>query len=180
VIKLSQKAIDLLEQSLPKDRSAAAVIPRVREIFSNPDSVQTIMIQKPGRYFLVYGWELEPGEPREVEMSLPSPFGGEPLPAIVTIELKRFQPTDTQYVVHYKQKLDQDGVQRIIRDAAQKFAGDKLSPDRPLPKFDIDIDDSGEFKINRATGWVEHALVKRATTSNDGAQIETFEFRRTK
>jgi len=175
VMQISQKAIDLLEKSLPKDNTSAAVIPRVREMFSNPDSVQTILIQKPGRYFLVYGWELEPGQPREVEMSLPSPFGPEPLPATVTIELKRFQSTDTQYVVLYEQRLDEKGVQRVIRDAVQKFAGDKKLLDKQIPKFDVE--DRGEFKINRATGWVEHALVTRVTTSNDGSQIESFEFR---
>ena len=175
VIELSKKAIDLVQQSLPKDEKAAVIVARMREMFANPDTVQNLAMQKPGRYFVVYGWELEPGKPRKVETSLPNPFGTDPLPAEVTIELKPSQPADQQYVVLYKQKLDQEGVQRIIREAVLKFAGDKLPPGQQFPKFDVD--DSGEFKINKSTGWVEHALVKRATTSNDGSQTETYEFR---
>jgi hypothetical protein len=173
VIKLSQTAIDLLQKSLPDDKSAGESIPRVREMFSNPEAVQTIFIQKPGRYFLIYGWELEAGVPREVEMGLPSPFGGEPLPAIVTIELKPFQPTDAQLLVSYKQTLDKEGVKRLIADAMKKFAGDR--PGLQVPTFDVE--DSGEFKVNKETGWVEHAVVKRTTTADEGSQIEEFEFR---
>lgn len=175
VIELCQKAIDLLQQSLPDNKAAAETIPRVREMFSNPEVVQSILIQKPGRYFVIYGWELEPGVTREIEMTLPSPFGGEPLPATVTIELKPFHPTDAQLLVSYKQRLDQEGVKRIIGDAMQKFAGDTPGQEPQLPTFDVE--DSGEFKVNKESGWVEHALVTRTTTANEGSQVEKFEFR---
>jgi hypothetical protein len=175
VIDTSRKAIDLIEQSLPDGETSAAAAAGVREMFANPDSLQTIMIQKPGRYFIVYGWQLEPGEIREEEMELPSPFGGEPLPATVFIELKPFKQDDAYFVVSYSQKLDQTGVQRVMRDAMQKFANDKFPADKQLPK--LDVRDDGEFKISRATGWVEQARIQRTTSSDEGSQIETFEFR---
>jgi hypothetical protein len=173
MIKRCQTALDLLQESLPDDKAAAETISRVREMFSNPEVVQGILIQKPGRYFLIYGWELEPGVPREVEMGLPSPFGGEPLPATITIELKPIQPTDAQLLVSYKQTLDKEGVKRLIADAMNKFAGDR--PGLELPTFNVE--DSGEFKVNKETGWVEHALVKRTTTASEGSQVEEFECR---
>lgn len=175
MMQLCQKAIDVMEESLPNDKAAAETIPRVREMFSNPETAQSIFLQKPSLYFLIYGWELEPGVPREVEMTLPSPFGGEPLPATVTIELKPFQPTDAQFLLSYKQQLDKEGVKRVIGEAMKKFAGDAPGQIPSLPTFDVE--DSGEFKVNKETGWVEHALVKRTTTANEGSQVEEFGFR---
>jgi hypothetical protein len=175
IIQLSQRTIAALEKTLPKDQ-AAVVIPRVRKMFADPNTVQTVMLQKPGTYFNVYGWELDVGEPRKEEMALPSPFGGGPLPAMVTVELKPFKPTDTHYVVSYKQDLDPQGVERAIRAWVQQVAPEKYAPGAPLPKFDVR--DTGEFKINKSTGWVEHAVFKRTRTHDEGSQIETYEFRK--
>ena len=178
IMALSQKMVDTMEKTLPDDAAKAAVIPRVREMFSNRETTQNLMLQQPGRYFLVYGWELEAGQPREVEMSLPSPFGGEPLPAKVTIELKPWQEADEHYVVTYRQDLDEPGVQRLIQDAMKKFAGDKAIPADQMPQFDVQ--DRGEFRVNQVTGWVDHAVVTRTSRSDGGSQIDTLEFRRTK
>jgi hypothetical protein len=73
IVALTKKMVDVIEQNLPDDPAKAATIPRVREMFSNADTTQTLMLQQPGRYFLAYGWELEPGLPREVDMTLPVP-----------------------------------------------------------------------------------------------------------
>jgi hypothetical protein len=175
MIQLSEKIIGRLQHTLRDHELAAQTIPRLREIFGKPDVLQSMIIQKPARYFLAYGWELEPGKQREVEMSIPSPLGGEPLPAVLSIELKPFQPTDNHYLVLYRQTPDHAGVQRYLRDYLRKISGDTTTPDQPLPK--LDFGDSAEFKINRKTGWVEHATVRRTITSDDVTQIETVTFR---
>jgi hypothetical protein len=175
LVRFSHKALDLMQKSLPNDEATAAVIPRVRELFNNPESAQNIFMQKPGRYFLVYGWELEPGKPRVEEVSLPSPFGPDPLPGTVTIELKPHQPDAAHYNVLYKQEFDKEAVRQLIQSVAQRFAGDRLDPDRPLPT--LDVTDEGEFKVNRHTGWIEHARVVRTSRHDQGVQIDTSDFR---
>jgi hypothetical protein len=176
IMVLTKKMVDVMDKSLPEDPAKAAAIPRVREMFSNASTTQSIMLQQPGRYFLAYGWELEPGLPREAEMALPSPFGGEPLPAKVTVELKPIQDANEYYVVTYRQDLDQVGVERVIRETLQKLAGDKPIPPDQLPQFDVQ--DRGEFHIHRATGWVHQAEVTRTTRGKDVTQIDKLEFRR--
>lgn len=178
MMALSQKMVGELEKTLPDGEAKAAAIPRIREMVSNRETTQNLMLQQPGRYFLVYGWELEPGQPRQVDMLLPSPFGGEPLPAQVTIELMPWNDADEHLVVAYRQDLDQAAVQRLIQDAMKKLAGDSPIPPDQFPKFDVQ--DRGEFRINRSTGWVDDAVVTRTTRANEGSQIDTLEFRRAK
>jgi hypothetical protein len=177
MIQLSKRTLAAIEKTLPKEQSAI-VIPRVRQMFADPNTVQSVMMQKPGTYFLVYGWELDPGDPRQEEMSLPNPFGGDPLSATVTIELQPHQPADTHYIVHYKQDLDPAGVERTLRATMQRIQGDKYSPDMALPKFNIQ--DNGEYKINKANGWVEHAAFKRTKTYDNGSQTDAYEFHHVK
>lgn len=174
VMEMTQKSLDALVKTLPKHVSSE-IVPQVREMFSNPETVVSLLIQDPGRYFLVYGWELAPGVPRREEMQLPNPFGGEPLPANMTLTLEPYQPQESQLVVKFKQELDKEAVSSFTKSMMKKAVELRKDEELELPK--LEIADTATYTINRTTGWVERASVVRKSTAAGGSRTDIVEFR---
>jgi hypothetical protein len=172
LMKSTATAIDQLEKSLPKDKANEAIISHFRKSFGNPVTAERLALYRSGRYFLPYGRRLVPGEPITQQKDVPTNYSAQPLPMAITIELKRFKPTDTHYVVTYEQVVDQERLPVGMRSNGQRPGIGVLLPGSPR----FNMIEHGEFRINRATGWVEHAKVEHTVISNESTHSELIEF----
>jgi len=177
VIKDVSEGLDTIEAQMPPD--GAAFMRQARSMWTDREWVRVMMADRPLRYFLPFGWELIPGVPRREEALLPNPFGVAALDSVVTLELMSFTADDATYTVKWGQRISAKAAKRFSTEVVEKLIGGEPPPEfHELPP--PDIRDDAEFEVDRDSGWIRVATVRRTTTLLDMSRIDTYEFRLTK
>jgi hypothetical protein len=171
------KAIDKIIQEFNNPQITAA-INQVKNIYISKESIEQTAIKEIQLYHSPYGGEYQLNEVIKTETQLPNFLGGEPFPAILTIEMTKLKPEENYCKIQMLQSIDKERATKIIFDFVKKIAKESGKPEpteRDLPL--ITINDVSEFEVELTSGWLTRAYYKREVQSNDIKQIDTYEIK---
>ncbi|MCK4259604.1 MAG: hypothetical protein KAX49_11540 [Halanaerobiales bacterium] len=124
----------------------------------------------------IYGYEFETGEEYVGEVSLPNPWGGQPLSGIINITASSYQDNMNEIVI--SQILDKtksaEVVNDIIKTLSSQLATMNISEDMFIETIEINDEIVSLFKEN--SNWLsEIKLIRTAKILND-SQVEIYNF----
>jgi len=152
----------MVEQGLSDPETATQAKVAMVKLTSTEAGVHSIYAKRISTYLLGYGWELTEGEPLVQEVSLPNPFGGEPLPAIITTKLDDDPETPNLIEYTYEQALESEPAAALIRDALLLIG---IPDNEELAEHlrGVQITDTMEWSYDESRQLVAHATFERIT-----------------
>ena len=139
----------------------------VRQILS-PANLLGIATRDAQAYVSMYGAELAVGDAVEVPVSQPSPFGPDPLPAVLKVRMVSASPqsaTLTSTVTYDGEALKKMTVALISRAAV------KPPPDE-LAKFKLELTEDSKYVFDRKTGLFTEVTNDRRISSGEMRRLE--------
>ncbi len=120
--KIATKLTDArVKAGLVEPEQAELAKSMVTDLSSTHDGVFFMYSKRVAPYFLGYGWVLPQDEPITYETALPNPYGGEPLPASITIQLNDDPETPDLIEFQHTQSLDQEKAAALLLDFFQRL-----------------------------------------------------------
>ncbi len=175
--KLQNSVYDALDKIAKEFNSPQvdAALNQVKSVYSTKESIEQIVIRDVQLFHSLYGGEYKLKEKIVSETQLPNFLGGDPFPAIVTIEMTELKPKDNYCKIQILQSIDKAKATKVISDWVEKVSDGK-SKETKMPT--INIDDFSEFEVELITGWVTRAFHKRIVEADDTKNIETYELKK--
>lgn len=179
-----KKASDTMCDELKAKGLAADAIAKIRAqaapMYASEMLVTQSCARDPLRLFMPLGYEFPDGKPIEYDEKLPNPFGGEPLPCKARFSLREVDEKLGVATVDFRQALNPADAQRIMETTLKAMAErlGKPAPEGSLPKS-FSIEDTAEFRVRLANGWVESATHRRVTKADDASQEDVISFKLT-
>ena len=123
-----------------------------------------------GRDFIplysVYGVELEVGKPLSNRVTVPSPFGGEPLSAKSTIHLEAPAKGGKDHRITTTVELDGEGVANMAKNMLKRFADNSElmeRAERELKDVKLNLTTKSTYRYDSEKGIITHATIEAAT-----------------
>ena len=109
-----------------------------------------------------------------IPVKLPSPFGGDPLSATVTIVTRMFTPTSRDFTRTVVARYDQNEYEVALAQMVKKLAAGKATEQeiKSLDRNQVEAGSTSTERIEHATGWVIESEAKGTSRLNEGTQIE--------
>jgi hypothetical protein len=109
-------------------------------------------------YFGLNGATLVVGEPVEVEIQQPNPFGGEPIPS--RLRVTATSATKTEAVINTTTTYDSTVLMKMTEALLAK-AGQSLSPEDLAKAPSMKMDDDARYVFDRKLGLLREARIER-------------------
>jgi hypothetical protein len=158
----------LRDSGLPEP-AAAAVGDQIRASYATEQQVLAQGVREAAIYHAVFGRSYRLNVPVPYESALSSPVGGVTVPSRGQLVLTAWEPSTGRAQIGTTQSVDPEAARRLALAALTEMLA-KIG--RPAPPPDaippIAIDDTGEYVVDVATGWVRSMTVRRE--SRAGAQ----------
>lgn len=158
---------------IPADKRAAAKVLMEKQtsglmaVISSPAYVQKQLEKMPSAYNSFNGGGLDPEKAYELEDSTANPFGGEPFPIKLHIEINLDEKDPGFVYALYKTRLNQEKGRPALAAAIKQIIGkDAVGIDAEIEKLLKDFEISTEFnsRISLQTGvvhWMEYVETKQ-------------------
>ncbi len=151
------------------------VINQIKAIFQSKEMIEQVVIKEIQLYHAPYGLEYSLDEKLEIEAQLPNPFGGEPFPTIIFMELTDLQPELNYCNLVIGQKINSRKAENILLDLMKKLIPDTKKLLKKDEMFKIfNISDHTEYKVELDSGWINDLLFKRTMIVNNIKQIDSY------
>jgi Regulator of ribonuclease activity B len=178
-----KKSADLICEEMKAKGLDADTVAKIRtqmaQIYGGKMLVEQHCTRDPQRFFMVLGYGFEDGKPVEYEDKLPNPFGGEPFPCKARYSLRSVDRKLGVATVDFKQTFVEEDARRImektLKDMAERM-GKPVPDGEGLKSFSVE--DTAEFRVHLASGWIESLTHKRATKSGGASQDDIVTFTR--
>lgn len=178
-----KKSADLMCEELKAKgmdaESLAKVRAQIAQMYGGKMLVEQNCTRDPQRYFMVFGYVFVGGKPVEYEDKLANPFGGEPFPCKARFSLRGVDRKSGVATIGFRQVIPPEDALRImektLKDMAKR-AGKPVADDEGLRSFSME--DTAEFRVELATGWIESLTHKRTTKSGGASQEDIVTFTR--
>jgi hypothetical protein len=125
-------------------------------------------------YFSQNGVTLAVGETIEADLEQPNPLGGGTLPARFRITCESATAESAMFVT--STTYDKSAFTQIARSLAEK-SGKPLPPEELAKIPPIEMKDEGRFVLDRATGLMREAAVKRRISAGAMQRVDGWEMR---
>jgi hypothetical protein len=172
--KFVYDAMDSIANKFPSEKAALA-FNKVKEVYSSKESIEQIIIRDVQLFHSMYGGEYKLREKIVAETELPNFIGGDPFPAVLSIEMTELRPKEQYCKIEMTQSIDKNKATKIISDWLEKVSEGK-SKDTNIST--ININDFNEFEVELISGWLTRAFYKRIVESADGKNVETYELKK--
>ena len=169
-------SLDVIISEYENNPDLAPAMNQVRAIFSSKEAIEQLVIRDIQLYHSVYGSEYILNEEYSGETLLPNVLGGDPFPAIITVEMTKLIPYRNYAKFVMKQFVDPDKVMESIQNFTKEMAeksGGSAPDNQPLPK--MDIYDYNEFEAQLETGWLSRAYYRRTVEADEAKIVESYE-----
>jgi hypothetical protein len=178
-----KKALDVICDEFAKSGVDAATIAKTRgqitPTFAGKTQVEQFCTRDLQPFLMAIGMEFEGGKPVEFDDKLPNPFAGEPFPSKGRFTLRGVDRELGVANVDFRQTIDPEAARRIM---AKTLSDMEKRMGRSVPDGDalksLTIEDSGEFCIDLASGWVRSLTHRRVTKTDTGSQEDVAAFTR--
>jgi hypothetical protein len=145
--------------------------------FQSREAIESVVLREISAYHSPYGIEYSSRNPQVADAELPNIFGGDPIPAILTLALKKLDEPKDLAVITIDQKIDKEKAGDFLKDMLRKVG----APDSVVNakgKFEtIDIHDIYEYDLNLSDGWIKKAVSKREVRFMDMRKIDICEIK---
>ncbi|MES2847927.1 MAG: hypothetical protein V4685_02640 [Bacteroidota bacterium] len=167
-----QKAVntsldDFLKMYPQKER---AMIEQVKTVFTSRESIEELIMKDVQLVHNLYGGEYKLHEKLTAETQLPNVLGGNPFPAILTIEMVQLDKLNKTCTINLDQVLDAEKAAKEVGAFLDKTSNPPLEK---LP--DLDISDKYAFEVDLVTGWMKKVLFTRTAAAEGKKNVEIHE-----
>ncbi len=181
----SQEVIAAITNELKKADMDETVIQGIEQIvtpmFSTKEQIEMMCTNEVQTFFFPVGLRNMRTSPMEYHDQLPNPLGGEPLPSIAKIALKKYNPNSDTVLLHWKQEIDPVLAKKIMEKTLKNMSG-SLGQTMPV---DIDfgpllVSDKAECLVSCSTGWPQWIKHSRTTKVGNNLREDSMIFERLK
>ena len=170
------KALDEMEQQYGQNPQVKAAFNQIRSMFQTRESIEQSLIKEIQLYHSLYGGEYTLNKEVKAASTLPNILGGEPFPAVLSVEMTELKPQKQSCRVKVSQRIDKEKGSEILHDFARKMArtsGSEMPDQQKLPDFEIT--DQQEYQVDLDHGWMKRVYNKRTIRAQGMEQIQTYE-----
>ena len=144
-----------------------------RKIFSSRENMEQYVMKDVQLFHSLYGGEYVLKEKLTLEMEMPNPLGGNPIPGTISMEMTDLDKKSNKCSILVAQTIDKEKLTKALSDWLEKMGKPK---DSPLPV--MDFRDHTEYTIDLAKGWIERIYNTRTVEAEGLKHIETREFKK--
>lgn len=174
VQKIVYDAVDSVGRQVNKGEMNA-ILSQLKNVYASKESIEQIVIRDVQLFHSLYGGDYVLKQKLVADTELPNFLGGEPFPAILTIEMTELKPRDKYCKVQILQTINKEKATKLISDFVEKLSAGK-SKETVIPA--IGISDFNEFEVELNKGWVLRAFYKRIAEAENIKNIETYEIKK--
>ena len=169
--------LDLARLSLPKNDTADAIWEKTKALFQTRRAVEGTLIKDVQLFHTFFGSEYGTRK-LTAETKLPNAFGGDPIPALQTVQITRLQKTSLTYTVRTTQVIDQKNAMAMIKDIMKHFGAPepKTMQEAETLLSNFNISDDAEMELQVKTGWPVSLQSKRSARAMNVFQTEACQF----
>jgi hypothetical protein len=169
--RVKDELLAFATKGLPEDQ--AAKLRQNLDAMYTPEAIVRNALEKPQLLFMFTGRALSPGQSEEYETSLPSPLGGDALPARGTWTLRAADEKTRVATVEWAQVVDPDKARSSFLEAFRKMG---MPQDAELPS--VEIKDLGTFHISLQSGWPVKVAHERVSKVGPKGRVDRTTFNR--
>jgi len=140
-------------------------------------ALEAAYLPAPKSFYMTSGAALVLGVRRDYADRLPNPFGGEALPSVAWLELRKVDVAARRATIEWRHTIDPTKAGPVLEASIRAFAkrnGRELPPQAAL-SFDA-IEDAATYVYDLDTGIPVSVVTTRATSMAGTRQIETNRF----
>lgn len=170
--------LNLAMLSIPKDNDTAqAILEKTKALFGTQEAVENTLIKDVQLFHTFFGNEYGTRK-QVVETTLPNAFGGQPIPALHSIQVTRLQKADPTYTVRATQEVDRINGATFINELMQHFGIPAAQNDKELQELfnNFGMNDETEMDLQINSGWPARLQFKRIAKMMNILQTETYHF----
>ena len=158
IAELKRATGRVLDEMEKLDVKLAAAVDALRPLLQSDQTLQATMTGDAALLHGAYGMRLEEGRPLDTPYELPNPFGGEPIPAEATFELKEIRDVSGCAVVELRVDPDVEAVEGILRELAERAGG---PPPSESDLRGYRLSSATRFIYDPGSGWIVRSEATR-------------------
>jgi hypothetical protein len=165
------RLLDRMRGSGTPEQVVKAVAAQVTGMFASEEQIRLHGLREASLYHAAYGRRYRLGTPVDYADVLPSPLGGPPIPSKGRFLLARYEAGAA--VIDWRQEVDPEAARaavfRTLSDMAVRMG-------RPGPREDelpdVSVQDSVQFRVDPASGWVRSVSSRRISRSGPATRVD--------
>lgn len=171
--------IGMMQKSLPKnvDDSTKMLLQKTYDMFSTKEAVEGTLIKDVQLLHSAHGYEYSTKGTTN-KTTIPSPFGTDPIPSLVTIRITEIRPSQNYFRLTVNQQIDKEGALKMIRDFIKKMgvASDK-DVEEGLKVFkNFEVTNNSDYSITISSGWISRLFSSKTVVTGSSRQVESYLF----
>jgi hypothetical protein len=164
--------IDNLGKQFKNDVVETALA-ETKKLFNSKESIEQVILKDVQLLHTLYGGEYTFKQKVQANTELPNFFGGDPFPAILTIEMTELNKGKNTCRIHMSQSLHKTKLTKELSKWMEKMG---KPPDSKLPE--IYMEDNYDFQVELIKGWMSKAISIRIAETDDLKNVETHELKK--
>ena len=164
------KILDDLTEEEKKDKNFLSILAEIKKVFSTKESIEQLIARDVQLLHNVFGGEYILNKKIIAPAELPNFLGGNPFPAVLTLEMTKLNPVNKSCHINFNQVLNEEKVTEELNAWAEKAGKPK---DSKIPT--IKISDDYNFEVDLKKGMIKKASSKRIVIIDDRSNIEEHE-----
>lgn len=164
------KILDDLTEEEKKDKKFLSILAEIKKVFSTKESIEQLIARDVQLLHNVFGGEYILNKKIIAPAELPNFLGGNPFPAVLTLEMTKLNPVNKSCHINFNQVLNEEKVTEELNAWAEKAGKPK---DSKIPT--IKISDDYNFEVDLKKGMIKKASSKRIVIIDDRSNIEEHE-----
>lgn len=170
--------ISMMQQSIPKnlDDSTKMMLEKTKALFGTREAVEATLIKEVSLLHVPHGYQYST-KGTVTQTTLPSPFGTEPIPAILSIKVTELSPMHDYFRLVVNQQVNKEAALKMMRGVFEKMnVASQKEIEEGLKMFtSFEVTDNSDYKIAISTGWVSSVVHSRVANTGSLRQVESYE-----
>ncbi|MEO6135521.1 MAG: hypothetical protein ABIP35_10235 [Ginsengibacter sp.] len=169
--------IKMMEFSLPKkmDSTAIKILAQSKAMFNSKSMVETALIREIQLFYAPYGYSFNK-KGMSAAAELPNPFGGAPLPAVITSTITNLNPQQDNFTLVISQDIDKNGAQKFFEEFFKRadLPNEKAKEEAKKVVAGLEIKDYSEYQFIPSIGFPKRISFKRTVKSGDKTNTDSY------
>ncbi len=170
-----EKMVDTVKANIPDKQGVQQAFALITGLYDSKEKVEA-SAKSVQLYHAPYGMEYALNDKLSFESELPNPFGGNPIPAIYSLELTEINKEDGYCVLEITQTIDKVKAKEFVLDFVKKIMPALANKNEEeledkIPVFEIT--DKMQFQMDLNSGWIVYCENIRSVVAGPTRQVET-------
>jgi hypothetical protein len=177
VKKSIQESTKLILGNVNQTPEIKKVVQQIMTAFESREAIENVILREISAYHSPYGIEYSSRNPQVAGAELPNIFGGDPIPATLTLALAKLDEPKDLAVISIDQKIDKGKAGDFIREVFIKLGApaDVVNDDKKFGS--IDIHDNYQYDLTLSDGWIKKVVSKREIKLMDMRKVDICEIK---